>query len=182
MSDQKLYEEYIETAEKNLSFHNDIADEIALKYFKLALDLRPDENELKNTVATLDRIINHKNYTYPFDQSESLEFVKLFVDCCNVKGFERLYDFLSDSFVCIGKYFGKTKKSFIDSIYAERKSWKGMTTKVGIYSNQDKQIPCVILNDFGALFFDIENGKIVRAFENKIGETIDKSKLTEWNG
>ncbi len=181
MDKVELYKEYIETAEKNLSYHNEVADKTALKYFNLALDLQPDNSELKKTVSTLDRILNHTNYTYPFDKNETLEFAKLFVDCCNVKGFERLYDIISDDFVFIGKYFGKTKKGFIDSIYSERKSWQGMTTKVGIYSNDDKKIPCVILNDFGLLFFDLDNGKLIRAFEQKIGETAEKRKLTEWN-
>lgn len=181
MEKLELYKEYIETAEKNLSYHNEIADETALKYFRLALDLQPDDFELIKTVSTLDKILNHKNYSYPFDTNETLEFAKLFVDCCNVKGFERLYEIISDDFVCISKTFGRTKKAFIDSIYYERKSWKGMTTKIGLYSNNDKQIPCVILNDFGVLLFDLDNGKLIRAFEHKIGETIEKSKLSEWN-
>jgi hypothetical protein len=181
MENLELYKEYIETAEKNLSYHNDVADETALKYFRLALNLQPDDSELKKTVSTLDRILNHKNYTYPFDKNETLEFAKVFVDCFNVKGFERLYEIVSDNFVFIGKYFGRTKKGFIDSIYSERKSWQGMTTKVGIYSNDEIQIPCVILNDFGVLFLDIDNGKIIRVFERKISETIEKNELTEWN-
>jgi hypothetical protein len=181
MDKLELYKEYIETAEKNLSYHNDVADETALKYFRLALDLQQDNNELKKTVSNLDKILNHKNYTYPFDINETLKFAKLFVDCCNVKGFDRLYDIISDDFVFIGKYYGRTKKGFIDSIYSERKSWQGMTAKVGFYSCDDKKTPCVILNDFGVLFFDLENKKIIRAFEQKIGQTIEKSKLTEWN-
>ncbi|TAF77404.1 MAG: hypothetical protein EAZ53_02710 [Bacteroidetes bacterium] len=175
------FNEYIETAEKNLSYHNDLADETALKYFKIALELRPNENELKNTVATLDKIINHKNYSYAFDDRVTFEFAKLFVDCCNVKGFERLYEIISDDFVFIGKYFGRTKKGFIDSIYIERKSWQGLMTKIGKYTFDNRQIPCIILNDYGVLFLDIDKGKIVRAFDKKIGETIDKNTLTEWN-
>ncbi len=181
MSEQNKYEEYIDLAEKNLSYHNDLADETALNYYRLAYELRPTDNELKQTIATLDKIVNHRNYNYPIDDNETLDFAKLFVDCCNVKGFERLYNIIADDFVCISKYFGRTKKSFIDSIYIERKSWQGMTTKVGKYLRDDRQIPCIILNDHGVLFLNIYDKKIVRIFEKKIGEGIDKEKLIEWN-
>jgi hypothetical protein len=181
MNDQKLYDEYVEIADKNISFHNDHADETALKYFKLALELRPNDTELKNTILTLDKIVNYKNYNYTFDNKVTIELSNLFVECCNVKGFERLYDIISDEFVFIGKYFGRTKNSFIESIYSERKSWNGMIVKLGKYDSDNKQIPCIILNDYGVLFLDVENGKIVRAFEKKIGKIIDRSKLEQIN-
>jgi hypothetical protein len=171
------FKDCIQTAEQNLSYG---ADEIALKYFKMALEIKSFDNETNHTYNTLDKIVNHNNYKYPIDDRKTLELCKIFIDCCNVKGFERLYDLISDDFVCISKYFGRTKKAFIDSIYFERKSWQGLTTKIGLYSNDEKKTPCVILNDFGILLFDIESEKIVRAIENKIGETIDKNKVTEW--
>lgn len=175
------FNDYVQIAEKNLSYHNDLADETALKYFKMALEVKPDDIEIKKTFTTLDKIVNHKNHVYVSSDESKLDFCKIFVECCNVKGFERLYDLISDDFVCTSKYFGRTKKAFIDSIYFERKSWQGLTTKIGIYTKDDKKTPCVMLNDFGVLLFDLENDKLVRAFEHKIGETIDKSKLTEWN-
>jgi len=174
------FNDYVRIAEKNLSYHNDIADETALKYFKRALAIKPKHNDTQNKFSMLDKIVNYKKYKYPFEYNLTLEKCKLFVECCNIKGFERLFDIISDDFICISRYFGRSKKAFIDSIYFERKSWQGLITKIGIYSSDENNIPCVILNDFGVLFFDIENGKIVRAIEKKIGETIDKNKLTEW--
>ena len=40
------YNELIEDAEKNLSYNNDIAYETALKFFKQASELKPDNIEL----------------------------------------------------------------------------------------------------------------------------------------
>lgn len=174
------FNDYVQIAEKNLSYHNDGADETALKYFRLALEIKPEHKETQKTFSILDKIVNHKNYKYPIDDILTLETCKVFVECCNVKGFERLYDIISDDFICISRYFGRTKKAFIDTIYFERKSWQGLITKVGVYAIDDKKRPCVILNDFGVLFFDLEDSKIIRAFEYKIGETIEKNKLTEW--
>lgn len=174
------FNDYVQIAEKNLSYHNDSADETALKYFRMALEIKPEHKETQKTFSLLEKIVNYKNYKYSVDDNLTLEMCKIFVDCCNVKGFERLYDIISDDFICVSRYFGRTKKAFIDSIYFERKSWQGLITKVGTYAIDDKKSPCVILNDFGVLFFDLENSKIIRAFEKKIGETIDKNKLTEW--
>lgn len=182
MENLELFKEYIETAKKNLSYKNDSADEVALKYYKMALDIKPIDEEVRKNYETLDKIVNYKNYNYPLDYKNTLDLAKLFVDCCNVKEFERLYTIISDDFVCISKYFGRTKKSFIDSIYFERKSWKGMTTKVGKYFNGDRQIPCIILNDHVVLFLNIDNNKIVRIFEKKIGEEVEKTKISEWHG
>ena len=41
MENLEQFKEYIEIAEKNLSFSNDNADEVALKYYKMALDILP---------------------------------------------------------------------------------------------------------------------------------------------
>lgn len=181
MGNLELFQKYIAIAQKNLSYKNDSADEVALKYFKMALDLKPSDEEVRTNYEKLDKIVNYKNYNYPFDDKNALCLAKLFVDCCNVKEFERLYTIISDDFVCISKYFGRTKKSFIDSIYFERKSWQGMTTKVGKYLNGDRQIPCIILNNHCVLFFNIDKNKIVRVFEKKIGVEIEKAKLSEWH-
>jgi hypothetical protein len=128
----------------------------------------------------LTKIVNYKNYNYPINDQQTIELMKIFVDSCNVKEFERLYKIISDDFVCISRYFGRTKKAFIDSVYFERKSLMGLWTEISQYENKDRLIPCVNLNNFGVLFFNIENDKIVRAFEYKIDEKIDKDKLMKW--
>lgn len=181
MCDQKKYEKYIQLAEKNLSYKNNQADEIALKYFRLAIELRPTENELEEKIATLDKIVNYLNYNYPIDDKKTLDFVKLFVECCIERGFERLYDIIADDFVCISMYFGRTKNYFIDSLYYEKKSFYGLNAKIGKYLHKNRQIPCVILNNYGILFLNISNNKIVRIIEKKLGDSIDKDKLKEWN-
>lgn len=180
MTERKV-QDLIESAEKNLSYKNDSADEIALRDFKRAYELKPDNEELKRQIFLLDRIVNYKDYNYPINDKETKDFVKLFVECCNVKGFERLYDIVSEDFVCISRYFGRTKQGFIDSVYYERKSIMGLWTESNIYQSKDREVPCVKLNDFGVLFFNIENDKIVRAFEYKIGEQIDRDKLKKMN-
>lgn len=126
MEKLEQFKEYIETAEKNLSFSNDNADEVALKYYKMALEINPTDTEVKQQYETLDKIVNHKNYKYSINEEQTIELMKIFVDCCNVKEFERLYKIISDEFVCISRYFGRTKKSFIDSVYFERKSMMGL--------------------------------------------------------
>jgi len=171
----------IESAEKNLSYKNDSADKIALRDFKRAYELSPEHKDLKRQIDLLDKIVNYKDYNYPINDRETESFVKLFVECCNVKGFERLYDVVSEDFVCISRYFGRTKQGFIDSVYYERKSMIGLWTECNIYQTKDREVPCVKLNDFGVLFFNIENDKIVRAFEYKIGEQIDRDKLKKMN-
>ena len=47
MENLEQFKEYIETAEKNLSFSNDNADEVALKYYKMALEINPTDTEVK---------------------------------------------------------------------------------------------------------------------------------------
>lgn len=180
MEKLEQFKEYIEIAEKNLSYSNDNSDEVALKYYKMALEINPIDTEVRKQYETLEKIVNHKNYKYPINDEQTIELTKIFVDCCNVKEFERLYKIISDDFVCISRYFGRTKKSFIDSIYFERKSMMGLWTEIFQYENNDRQVPCVKLNDFGVLFFNIENDKIIRAFEYKIDEKIDRKKLTKW--
>jgi hypothetical protein len=181
MENQELFKEYLETAEKNLGYANDSADEVALKYYKMALDINPNDTETKKKFQILDKIVNHKNYKYPIDDQKTVELIKVFVDCCNVKEFERLYKVIADDFVCISRYFGRTKQGFIDSVYYERKSMMGLRTEENIYQTKDREVPCVKLNDFGVLFFNIENDKIVRVFEYKIGEQIDREKLMKMN-
>lgn len=171
----------IETAEKNLSYKNDSADEIALRDYKRAFELEPENTYLKQQIFLLDKIVNYKDYDYPINDKETANFVKLFVECCNEKGFERLYDIISEDFVCISRYFGRTKQGFIDSVFYERKSMMELWTESNIYQTKDREVPCVKLNDFGVLFFNIENDKIVRAFEYKIGEQIDRDKLKKMN-
>ena len=56
----------------------------------------------------------------------------------------------------------------------------GLWTEIFQYENKDRQIPCVKLNDFGVLFFNIENDKIIRAFEYKIDKYLDRQKRTKW--
>jgi hypothetical protein len=177
MDNLELFKEYLETAEKNLSYSNDSADEVALKYFKMALEINPTDNEVKQQYETLDKIVNHKNYKYSVNDEQIIELMKIFVDSCNVKEFERLYKIISDDFVCISRYFGRTKKAFIDSVYFERKSMMGLWTEIFKYENKDRQIPCVKLNDYGVLFFNIENDKIIRVFEYRIDEKLDRNKL-----
>lgn len=172
--------EYILTAEKNLSFLNDNADEVALRYYKMALEINPTDPEVKQQYETLEKIVNFKNYNYSINDEQTIELMKIFVDCCNVKEFERLYKIISDDFVCISRYFGRTKKSFIDSVYFERKSMMGLCTEICQYENKDRQVPCIKLNDFGVLFFNIENNKIIRTFEYKIDEKLDRKKLAKW--
>jgi hypothetical protein len=174
------FNEYIETAEKNLSYSNDSADEIALKYYKMALEINPTDVEVKQQYETLDKIANHKNYNYPINDQQTIELMKVFVDSCNVKEFERLYKIIADDFVCISRYFGRTKKAFIDSVFSERKSMMGLWTEIFQYANSDRQIPCIKLNDYGVLFLNIENDKIIRAFEYKIESNFDRNKLTKW--
>lgn len=171
----------IESAEENLSYKNDSADEIALRDFKRAYELKPESKDLKKQIDLLDKIVNYKDYNYPINDKGTELFVNLFVECCNEKGFERLYDIVSDDFLCISRYFGRTKQGFIDSVYYERKSMMGLWTESNIYPIKDREVPCVKLNDFGVLFFNIENDKIVRAFEYKIGEQIDREKLKKMN-
>lgn len=171
----------IESAEKNLSYKNDSADEIALRDYKRAFELEPANTDLKRQIYLLDKIVNYKDYNYPINDKGTELFVNLFVECCNEKGFERLYDIVSDDFVCISRYFGRTKQGFIDSVYYERKSMMGLWTESNIYQIKDREVPCVKLNDFGVLFFNIKNDKIVRAFEYKIGEQIDREKLKKMN-
>ena len=180
MENLEQFKEYIEIAEKNLSFSNDNADEVALKYYKMALDINPTDTAVRQQYETLDKIVNHKNYKYSINDEQTIELMKIFVDCCNVKEFERLYNIISDDFVRISRYFGRTKKAFIDSVYFERKSMMGLWTEIFQYENEDRQIPCVKLNDFGVLFFNIENDKIIRAFEYKIDNYLDRQKLTKW--
>ena len=180
MENLEQFKEYIQTAEKNLSFSNDNADEIALKYYKMALEINPTNIEVKQQYETLDKIVNHKNYKYSINDEQKIEIMKIFVDCCNVKEFEKLYKIISDDFVCISCYFGRTKKSFIDSVYFERKSMMGLWIEIFQYENNERQIPCVKLNDFRVLFFNIENGKIIRAFEYKIEDKFDRNKLVRW--
>lgn len=176
------FNDYVQIAEKNLGYHNDIADETALKYFKMALEINPEHKETKNAFLILDKIVNHKNYKYPVDDNLTLEICKVFVDCCNVKGFERLYDIISDEFVCITSdtNIGKTKTTFIDSIFWIRKSIFGSSIELAAYNNDENKTPCIVVNNFGVLFFDIENDQIIRAFERKIDESIEKTKLTKW--
>jgi len=180
MGDIELFREYIETAEKNLGYANDSADEVALKYYKMALDIKPNDNETKNKFEILDKIVNHKNYKYAIDDQKTIELIKVFVDCCNVKEFERLYKIITDDFVCISRNLGRTKESFINSIYYERKSLMGLMTEVFQYENNDRKIPCIKLNDFGILFLNTENEKIIRAFEYKIDNFLDRQKITKW--
>lgn len=120
MENIELFKEYIETAEKNLSYGNDTADEVALKYFKMALDINPTNTEINKKFETLNKIVNHKNYKYPIDDKKTIELMKVFVDCCNVKEFEKLYKIIDDDFICVTRNVGRTKDSFIDSIYFER--------------------------------------------------------------
>jgi hypothetical protein len=180
MENLELFKEYLETAEKNLSFSNDSADEVALKYYKMALEINPTDTAVKRQCDTLDKIVNHKNYKYLINDEQTIELMKIFVDSCNEKEFERLYKIISDDFVCISRYFGRTKKTFIDSVYFERKSMIGLWIEIFQYKNNDRQIPCIKLNDFGVLFFNIENEKIIRAFEYKIEGNINRDKLTKW--
>lgn len=180
MDNLEQFKEYIDTAEKNLSFSNDSADEVALKYYKMALEINPTDAEVRQLYETLDKIVNHKNYKYSLDDEQTIELMKIFVDSCNVKEFERLHKILSDEFVCISRYFGRTKKAFIDSVYFERKSMMGLRTEIFQYKTNDRKIPCVKLNDFGVLFFNIENDKIIRAFEYKIDDKLDRNKLVRW--
>jgi len=180
MGNKELFKEYIEMAEKNIGYANDSADEVALKYLKMALEIDPTNTIAKQQYEILDKIVNHKNYKYSINDEQTIELMKIFVDSCNVKEFERLYKIISDDFVCISRYFGRTKKAFIDSVYFERKSMMGLWTEVFQYENKDRQIPCVKLNDYGVLFFNIENDKIIRVFEYKIDEKLDRNKLTKW--
>jgi hypothetical protein len=173
------FQEFIDTAEKNLSYNNDSADEIALTYLKNAYQLKPEDTDLKQRIDLLDKIVNFKNYTYQINDNDTEKLVSLFVECCNKKGFERFYDFISDDFVCISRIFGRSKKGFINSIYYERISLMGLWAESNKYLVQERQIPCVKLNDYGVLFFNIEKEKIVRAFEYKIGDHIDRKKLTK---
>ena len=98
----------------------------------------------------------------------------------SVKEFERLYEIISEDFVCITGYFGKTKMTFIDSVYFERKSMMGFWTEIFQYESKDRQVPCIKVNDNGVLFFNIENEKIIRIFEYNIEVNIDRNKLTKW--
>ena len=180
MENLEQFKEYIETAEKNLSFSNDNSDKVAMMYYKMALEINPTDNEVQQKYKTLDKIVNHKNYKYSINDEQTIELMKIFIDCCNEKEFEKLYKIISDDFVCISRYLGRTKKSFIDSVYFERKSMMGLRTEIFKYENNDRQIPCVKLNDFGVLFFNIENDKLIRAFEYKIDDKLDRNKLVRW--
>ena len=180
MGNKELFKEYIEIAEKNLGYANDSADEVAIKYLKMALDLNPTDTVTKKKYETLDKIVNHKNYKYPIDDQKTIELMKVFVDCCNVKEFERLYKIIDDNFVCVTRNMGRTKESFIEGIYFERKSMMGLWTEIFQYENKERKIPCIKLNDYSVLFFNIENDKIIRAFKYKIDEYIDREKLTKW--
>lgn len=55
MEKLEQFKEYIETAEKNLSFSNDNADEVALKYYKMALEINPTDTEVKQQYETLEK-------------------------------------------------------------------------------------------------------------------------------
>jgi hypothetical protein len=171
------FNDLMKLVEENLSYRNDSTDKAALSNLKKALKLKPDDIEIKHQINLLDRIVNYKNYTYPINDKKTEKFVKFFVECCNEKGFERLYDIISEDFVCISRYFGRTKQGFIDSIYLERKSMMGLWTTPNLYETKEREIPCVNLNNFGILFFNIDSDKIIRAFEYKIGEQIDKTRL-----
>ncbi len=180
MSNSKIFKEYIETAEKNLTYSNDSADEVALKYYKMALEINPTLTEVARKYEILDKIVNYRNYKYSINDEQTIELMKVFVDCCNVKEFERLYEIISEDFVCITGYFGKTKMTFIDSVYFERKSMMGFWTEIFQYESKDRQVPCIKVNDNGVLFFNIENEKIIRIFEYNIEVNIDRNKLTKW--
>jgi hypothetical protein len=67
----------------------------------MALDINPTDTEVKQQYETLDKIVNHKNYKYSINDEKTIELMKSFVDCCNVKEFERLYKIISDDFVCV---------------------------------------------------------------------------------
>lgn len=180
MENLEKYKEYIETAEKNLGYSNDSADEVALKYYKMALEINPTDTDVKKQYETLDKIVNHKNYQYPINDEQSIELMRVFVDSCNVKEFERLYKILADDFVCISRYFGRTKKAFIDGVYFERKSMMSLRMELFQYETKNMLNFCIKLNDFEVLFFNTENDKIIRAFEYKIDSNLDRKKLTKW--
>ena len=180
MENKELFIEYIEIAKKNLGYANDSADEVALKYLKMALDLYPTDTETKKKFDKLDKIVNHKNYIYPIDDKKTIELMKVFVDSCNAKEFERLYNIIDDDFVCVTRNMGRTKEIFIESIYFERKSMMGLRTEIFQYENKERKIPCIKLNDYCVLFFNIENNNIIRAFKYKIDDYIDREKLTKW--
>jgi hypothetical protein len=55
MDNLELFREYIEKAEKNLSYSNDSADEVALEYYKMALEINPTNTEVKHQYETLDK-------------------------------------------------------------------------------------------------------------------------------
>lgn len=173
----KEYEQFISIAESNLSNNNEMADIAALEYFKKAFSISQADKDVGQTINLLERIINYKNYKYKFDFDENIRFVNLFVECCNVKGFERLYNIIADDFVCISREFGRNKKGFIDSIYWLRKSWTGCKIEIGVYEFHYGKKPCVILDDYGILIFDIERNKIIRAFEYKIDKQLERLKL-----
>ena len=173
--------EYIEQAENNIRYRKDNTDEIALNYYKMALDLCPTDTQLRKKYESLDKFVNHKNYTYPPNDYHTLVMLnKIFVDSCNVQEFDRLYDIIADDFVCITRSLGRTKESFIDSIDSERISFMGLRTELCQYSQNNEQIPCISINNYGVLFFNIENNKIIRAYEYKIKTELDSSKLTKF--
>lgn len=171
------YNELIEDAEKNLSYNNDIAYETALKFFKQASDLKPDNIELIKKINWLDKFINYKNYKYQNEETEIVKFAEIIIDCINVKEFERLYNLISDDFVFIGEYLGKSKSSFIDSVYWLRKGFSGLYADLRFYIKDDKKIPCICFNNSGVLFLNIDDNKIVRIFHYEIGKQINPDKL-----
>ena len=72
MENLEQFKEYIEIAEKNLSFSNDNADEVALKYYKMALDINPTDTAVRQQYETLDKIVNHKNYKYSINDEQTI--------------------------------------------------------------------------------------------------------------
>ena len=152
---QAKFLECIDIAEKNLGYHNDNSDKIALNYFIEAKKYNPNDKGLNEKISILDKIVNYKNYNYPINDNIAMDLVELFVEYCNVGGFENLHNIISDDFICICRHFGRTKNEFIDSIYFERKTFVGLWTEIGTYEMNDRKIPCVILNNFGVLFFNI---------------------------
>lgn len=179
MESLKLFNEYLETAEKNLSYKNESADATALKYYQLALELDPGNIAVKQKINILDKVINYKNYNYAINDEQTLKLIKIFVNCCNVREFDRMYQIIADDFVCICLELGRTKKSFIDNIYFARKSIMGLRTELLKYESDGRIIPCVKLNDKGVIFFNIENDKIIRAFYYKIDDNLIRNKLTK---
>ena len=179
MTDDELYDYYISLAESNLSTNSISEDIEALKNYKKAFTINPCDKEVEQTILLLERIVNYKDYKYKFDFESNLKFVKLFIECCNERGFERLFEFLSDDFVCLSKDMGWSKKGFIDTIYWIRKSVLGYSIKLGVYEFEFGKKPCAIINDFGIIIFDIEYNKVIRVFEYNIDKQLNRAKLKE---